>query len=183
MQNVIERFVNIPQGGTINAGGHTLGSFDETDPNARFQLRKLRVAPLQPWTEKFTAMLTTPGSIQVGPIDIPFTINIELPVSIAITCPTACSNNQTIEMIVSDLPDSPNMYGATLLVQPRQNVDVAIPDAVVAVTPYPSTATLTFKNGGGATIATATGPLIVARPRLAKTVASNSATPAMLFHY
>lgn len=183
MQDTIQRFVKIAQGATVNAGSQTLGSFDETDPNSRFQLRQVRVAPTAPWVEKFTAILTLPSGIQVGPVDIPFTINVPTPVHIAVSCPTRCSTDQIIEMIVADLVSDWNVYGATYLAQPAQNVDEPIPDAVVAVTPYPSTATLTFKDGAGATIATATGPLMVARPRLAKTVASNSATPAMLFHY
>jgi hypothetical protein len=182
-QNVIERFVQIPQGGTVNAGLQTLGRYPDCNGFRGFELRKLRVAPVQPYAEKFTAMVSVPGNILIGPIDIPFTLNVELPVGVAVSCLTPCSNNQTIELIVSDLPDSPNLYGATYFVNPRQNVDVAIPDAVVAVTPYPSTAVLTFRDSAAAVIATATGPLMVARPRTAKTVSSNSATPGMLFHY
>jgi len=183
MQDLIERFVRIDQGATANAGNITIGYRDESLTLEGFRLRKLRVAPIQPYVERLTAMLTLPSNIVVGPIDIPFTYNCELPVNVAVSCPTACSNNQTISLIASDLPDAPNLYGATYLVTPAQNADVAIPDAVVAVTPYPSTATLTFKDSAGNVLATATGPLMVARPRFAKTVASNSATPAMLFHY
>lgn len=183
MRDVPQKFVNIPQGATCAAGIVTLGSFDEQNPKSEYRLRKLRVAPIYPYVEQLQMVLTTPGGIEVGPIDIPFTYNVETPVSGYVICPTASAGNQTIMLILSDLPDSPNLYGATHLVQPPQGVDTAIPDAAVACTPYPSTATLTFKDGSGNVIATATGPLLVARPRLAKTVASNSATPAILFHY
>ena len=183
MRANIEKFVNIETGQTCSAGLNELGYFDDDETREGFKLRKLRVAPMQPYIEKLTALLTTPGGIVVGPIDIPFTYNVECPVTVVVTCPSRCANNQTVKMIVSDLPDSPNLYGATYFVQPQQGADVPIPDAVVAVTAYPSTAALTFKDGGGNVIAQALAYLIVARPRLAKTVASNAPIPSMLFHY
>jgi hypothetical protein len=183
MSRNIERFVNIAAGATCSAGTHTLGEYDETDPRSEFRLRNLRVAPLQPYSEQITAMLTLPGGIEVGPIDIPFSFNALTPVHVVVSRQARGAGEQTIKIMLADLPDSPNLYSATHLVQPQQAADVDIPDAVVAVTPYPAAATITFKDSAGNVICTSTGPYLVARPRLAKTVSSNSATPAMLFHY
>lgn len=180
---IIQRFVDIPSGTTASSGVVTLGEYDERNQNDRYKLRKLRVWPLYPYTVQLSCMLTVPGGAQVGPIDLPLVYNVELPVQIVVTCPATERINQRVMCIVSDLPDSPNLYGATRLVQPAQNADTAIPDACVALTLYTG-ATLTFKDAAGTTIGTAAGNnQLIARPRLAKTVASSAATPAILFHY
>ena len=185
MAVIIQRFVDIDVGAIVDAGSQVLGHFNEQNPNEEYKLRKLRVATTSPLTyvDKLIATLTTPGGIDIGPIDIPFTFNVELPVSVRVQCLVKSTKQQRVMIIVSDLPDSPNLYGATYLAQPAQNADALLPDQVVACTVYPSAGVLTFKDGAGNVIATATGSQLLARPRLAKTVASNSATPAILFHY
>jgi hypothetical protein len=185
MAVIIQRFVDIDVGTAVSAGLQTLGQFNEQNPDEQYRLCKLRAATTSPMTysEKLQAILTTPGGIEIGPIDIPFTYNVETPVSVRVICPSRSSVQQRVMLILSDLPDSPNLYGATYLAQPQQNADTPLFDQVVACTVYPSAGVLTFKDGAGNVIATATGSQLIARPRFAKTVASNSATPAILFHY
>ena len=180
----IERHFPVQIGQTRQGGSLTLGSFDEDNPKAQYELRKLRVFNLMPYDgEGFQAFLTIPGGVTIGPIDIPLTYNIEVPVHIMVVNATGPANYQDIVATIADCQDSPNLYGATLLVRPRSNTPVAIPDAVVAVTGY-NGATLSFKDSSAGTICTATGDnQLVARPRAAKTVTTSVSNSAILMHY
>ena len=180
----IERHFQVATNQKRRAGSLTLGSFDEDRTGQQHELKKLRVYNLRPYTdEKYQANLTVPGGVTIGPIDIPLTYNIETPVHIEVTNVNGPSSPQDIVATIADLPDTPNLYGATYLVQPSANADVAIPDAVVAVTGY-TAGTLTFKDSSGTTICTASGSnQLVARPRLAKTVATSATGSAILMHY
>lgn len=181
----LQRFVSIPAGALTNAGSVQLGSFDPDDPRSRYELRKLRVVPLEPYASQLSCVLTLPGGAQLGPIDLPMALNVECPVIIVVTCPTPDAAVQTVMCTIADLPDSPNLYCATRLeVTGRGGVDIAIPPGVVAVTGYDA-ATLTFKTAAGATICTAAAGAsqLVARPRLAQLISSSAANSAILFHY
>lgn len=185
MQRNLQRFVSISPGATTSAGSVGLGHFDVSDPRSVYQLRKLRVVPLAEYTSQLSCMITLPGGIEVGPIDLPMALNVELPVVVVVSCPTPDVVQQTVMCTIADLPDSPNNYSATRLFFPTvANADVVIPPAAIAVTGY-GASVLTFKTAGGATICTvgATSNQFVARPRLARTVASSLANQAILFHY
>lgn len=179
---VIQRFVDIDGGKTISAGLVTLGSFNERDPSAVYQLRKLRVVPLRAWEQQLSCLLTLPGGIDIGPIDLPMALNVELPVTLTVTCPVAQASNQRVMCIVADLPDSPNLYGATRLVQPGQNAYVPIPAGCIALTAM-TAGVLSFKDSAGNVIGTMTSTQLIPRPRLALTVATSAANSAIIFHY
>ena len=180
----IERHFEVKAGQVRGGGSLTLGTFDEDQKNAQHALCKLRVFNLMPYTnEVYQAFLTVPGGVTIGPIDVPFVCNIETPVHIMLVNGVGPDAYQDIVATIADLPDPPNLYGATLLLQPAQNRDTDIPDAVVAVTGYDG-ATLRFKDSTGSTICTASGNnQLVARPRLAKTVATSAEGSAILLHY
>ena len=180
----IERHFPVAVNQTRQGGSLTLGHYDEDNKHQEHELRKLRVFNLMPYADEgYQATLTVPGGVMIGPIDIPFTYNVETPVHIVVTNSTGPTEYQDICATIADCDDSPNLYGATLLARPNQNADVAIPDAVVAVTGY-SGATLTFKDSAGVTICTSTGnSQLVARPRAAKTVATSGEGSAILMHY
>lgn len=190
--NPIQRFVDIAAGAVITkAERRELGVFDECNAKEQYKLRQIRVGLQFPANGvRYTALLTVPGGLFIGPIDIPFRFNIECPVNIEFTSDKANSERQQIMCTVHDLPDSPDLYGATYFIPdasagseiPPVNF-VHIPDWVVAVTIY-SGGTLIWYDVGGNNLGTATGPLMVARPRLAEFIAvSTEGQPSVLFHY
>lgn len=175
-------FVDIQAGATTSAGQLTLGKYNEEDRNDKYKLRKLRVVPLNDWTVQLSCMLILPGGINLGPIDLPMALNVELPVQIIVTCPAPEPIKQTIMCTIADLHDAPNLYGATRLERPRQGVDTRIPDACVALTAMTG-GVLTFKDAVASVIGTMGGTALIPRPRLAKTVATSVANSAIIFHY
>jgi len=175
-------FIDIPAGATTSAGQNTLGSYDESDQHSRYKLRKLRVVPLNDWTVQLSCQLILPGSINVGPIDLPMALNVELPVQIVVICPSPEAIKQTVMCTIADLPDSPNLYAATRLIQPAQNADTAIPAGVLALTAM-TAGVLTFKDAAGNVIGTMNSTQLIPRPRLAKTVATSAVNSAIIFHY
>lgn len=181
---VIQRFFRVPAGSVVSAGTVTLGSFDENNPHEQYKLRKLRIQNLAPYVEHFEASLTIPGGIEVGPIDLPLTYNVELPVMIALRCPVAPATQQTIMCIASDLTDSPNLYGATHFALAPVATPAAIPDAAQAITVF-GVGAATFFDATMVAIATVapTMRLLVPRPRIAKFVSVATADGAMMFHY
>lgn len=189
----IQRFVDIPTGAVITGGSQqTLGTFDENNPREQFKLRQLRVGLDAPKNGvRYTALLIVPGRPDpIGPIDIPFRLNVEGPVTLQFTSDKANTVPQKITCTFHDLPDPPNLYGATYFVADASDRGglapaglTPIPPWVVAVTIY-SGGTATFYDNAGNNIGTATGPLLVARPRAAEfiSVAAES-HPSVLFHY
>lgn len=182
MPNPNQVFADIPAGAVTSAGQLTLGKYNENDRNSKYQLRKLRVVPLNDWTKQLSCNLILPGGITLGPIDLPMALNVELPVQIVITCPVAEPIKQTVMCTVADLPDSPNLYAATRLVQPRQNADEPIPPGCIALTAM-TAGVLSFKDAAGNVIGTMTSTQLIPRPRLALTVATSAANSAIIFHY
>ena len=184
----ILRFVDIPAGAVIvNAARQELGSFDENDPKAHYTLRQVRCGLDEPANGvRYTAMLAVPGGQQIGPIDIPFRFNVELPCNFAFTSDIANTANQKIVITAHDLPDSPDLYGATYLseaISETPDPGVRIPAWVHAVTIY-SGGTGTFFDAAATVICTATGPQLVARPRLAEFInVSAEHSTRVLFHY
>jgi hypothetical protein len=181
---VIQRFFKVPAGSVVSAGTVTLGTFDEKDSRDQYKLRKVRIQNLAPYAEHFEVSLTTPGGIEIGPIDLPLTYNVELPVMISLRCPVGPATLQTIMCIASDLPDSPNLYGATHFVLAPVATPAAIPDAAQAITVF-GVGAATFFDAGMVAVATVapTMRLLVARPRIAKFVSVATADGAMMFHY
>lgn len=192
-----QRFIRIKAGEIISAGLQVLGNFNEANDAAEFRLRKLRLWFLQPYVSHYEAMLTLPGNAILGPIDLPCFLNVETPVSVFVRCAVAQQQDQEIICTIADLPDSPNLYGATYLLRIPGNEPVMlggklkvtpptlfpIPDGVVAVTEYDG-GTLTFYDSTSSEICSCTGPQLVARPRLAKFVSTSATGPsAILFHY
>lgn len=180
--NTNQVFVDIQAGATTSAGQLTLGKYNEDDRASKYLLRKLRVFPLNDWTVQLSCMLILPGGINIGPIDLPMALNVELPVQIVVTCPAPEPIKQTVMCTIADLPDSPNLYAATRLVQARQATDVPIPPGCIALTAM-TAGVLTFKDAGGTVIGTMGGTQLIPRPRLAKTVATSAANSAIIFHY
>ena len=176
----IERFVKIPAGAALTQS-HSLGELSRH--SEEFRLRKLTVAPEFPYVEQITATLTLPGGVVVGPIDVPFTFNATSPVQVRIDAPSL-ANYQSVHIILADLPDSPNLYGATHWASVANNAKLAIPDACVAITLLTTGQTLTFYDSTPTAIGTATGSQLIARPRIAKTLAIGGGSGgSVLFHY
>lgn len=186
----IQRFVDIPAGRVLVAASRQeLGDFDESNRREQYKLRQIRVGLQKPNNGvRYTAQLTVPGGIIIGPIDIPFRFNVELPVNIEFSSDIAFADTQQIMCTAHDLPDSPDLYGATYFVDDA-SVDgggvpvVEIPPWVHAVTIY-SGGTATFWDAALAAIGTAIGPQLVARPRKAKFISNASERKnSVLFHY
>jgi hypothetical protein len=183
LEKSILRFVDFAPnlGVTVSSGIRLMGEFDDRDPSSEYRLRKLTVAPIQPYTVQMTAKIILPGNIVIDPIDLPFSYNVTSPAQIYISCPTI-TEPQQVQLILADLPDSPNLYGATHTVIVSQNAPVAIPDACVAVTLVANGGVLTFFDITPAAIGTGSGSQLIARPRIAHTV-SSSIAGAIVFHY
>jgi hypothetical protein len=151
-------------------------------------LAQLRIGWLYPErvAERWTANLTVCGIGPIGPIDLPLVFNVEQPVAIDVGPMTATTNANEVVILLCDLPNSPNLFGATYLAIPdRQGLINPIPDWAVAVTVYgdPAVVTATFLDALGAPIGTAWGPQLVARPRPATQIQLAGAGAAVLFHY
>jgi hypothetical protein len=187
----ILRFVDVPAGRIISGASQvTLSWFDEQNTREQYKLRQLRVGLYQAANGvRYTALLTVPGGIEIGPIDIPFRFNVEGPVNLQFTSDSANTVNQKIVCTFHDMPDSPNLYGATYLVLDTRTEAAFpnwthIPPWVQALTIY-SGATVTLYDHLGAAIGTAVGPQLVARPRAAEYLkgTAESGTVPVLFHY
>ena len=175
----IERHVEIKAGATFRQS-HSLGELSRD--SEEFRLRKLTVAPLFPYVEKILCTLTLPSGIEVGPIDVPFVYNVTSPAQVVINSPVLASY-QDIRIILADLPDSPNLYGATYLAPVGVGDFVAIPDACVAVTLLAVGQVLTFYDSTHTAIGNGEGSQLIARPRTAKFVGIDEPGGAVLFHY
>lgn len=159
-----------------------MGEFDDRDPSSEYRLRKLTVAPIFPYREQITGELTLPGNIIVGPIDVPFSFNVTSPAGVTISAPNL-TQLQTIQLTLADLPDSPNLYGAThTVLDARGGALLPVPDMCVAVSLAANTGILTFYDATSTAFATASGSQLIARPRIAKFV-STSIAGAIVFHY
>jgi hypothetical protein len=201
MTEIIQRQFRI-QPGVATSGRETLGNFNEKNPNELYKLRAVRVGSFGlPYDEhaRIQATLTMPGGCEVGPIDVPFTFNCALPVTIN-WATLAQSEQVTCIATAADLPDPPNLLGATYFIQgagvSAPMIDklrgpkfkpavvgptVQIPYWVVAVTVY-SGDTATWYDSTSTAIGTVTGPLPVAKPREAVAL-STAANSSVLFHY
>jgi hypothetical protein len=187
----ILRFVDVPAGAVLtDAARHELGSFDEQNRNEQYKLRQIRCGLDEPTNGvRYTAMLLVPGGQKIGPIDIPFRFNVELPVNISFTSDAANSVNQKIVMTAHDLPDSPDLYGATYLTEvlnERAAPGFPIPKWVHAVTVYDN-ATAAFFDANGVQICSVitAAPQLIARPRLAEfiNISGAESSTRVLFHY
>lgn len=176
---LVERKVSIPAGVGYTQS-HSLGILEE--PKCEFRLRKLTVSTEFPYVEQILGTLTLPSGIVVGPIDVPFTFNVTSPVQVKIEAPVLASN-QTVRLILADLPDSPNLYGATHFAAVGVGDFVAIPDACVAVTLLAVGQVLTFYNSAHTAMGNAEGSQLIARPRTAKFVGIDEPGGFVLFHY
>jgi hypothetical protein len=183
LEKTIQRFVDLqPNVGVVRSGTRLMGEFDDRDPVSEYRLRKLTVAPIFPYREQITGEITLPGNILIGPIDVPFSFNVTSPAGVVISAPNL-TQLQTIQLTLADLPDSPNLYGATHTVLDAQGaVLFAVPDACVAVTLAANLGVLTFYDGASVAFGTASGSQLIARPRIAKFV-STSIAGAIVFHY
>jgi len=190
-----QRFVRIDPGLTTFVGHVILGSFDETDRDSRYKLRAVRVGfnrlPFDTQA-RITAQVIVAGGCQIGPIDVPFRMNLELPVQIDITSELQ-DEQVTVMCTAADLPDPPNLLGATYLqltgsspaiadeAGPKVPITWAIPYWVCAITVF-SGDTVTLYDVHSSTIGTFTGPQPVARPREAVALSTANGS-AVLFHY
>jgi len=203
MTEIIQRQFRIAPG-VATSGRETLGNFNEKNPDELYKLRAVRVGSFGlPYDThvRIQATLTMPGGAEVGPIDVPFRYNCELPVTIN-WASLAQSEQVTCICSAADLPDPPNLLGATYFVAgtgvSEPNIDrlrslkpifvpnvsgpvVSIPYWVVAVTIY-SGDTGTFYDIASTAIGTFTGPLPVAKPREAVAL-STANSSSVLFHY
>jgi hypothetical protein len=183
----ILRFVEIPAGRVIvDASRVELGDFDESNRREQYKLRQIRVGLQKPNNGiKYTAMLAVPGGVSIGPIDIPFRFNVELPCNLSFSSDAAFAEPQIILCTAHDLPDSPDLYGATYFVPDAPAATpVEIWPWVHSVTIYDG-ATATFYSAASVAIATAVGPQMVARPRAAKYISSTGSERSnpILYHY
>jgi hypothetical protein len=182
----IQRFVRIAAGQTVASGTVTLGSFDERNPQEQHKLRKVHVAPVQPYGTPYTCLVTIPGGTVIGPIDVPFTMNLPLPASFVVSGTNAGASEQIVMLTADDLPDAHHLDDATYLV--IDEVDggpaVAIPDAVVAVSVLSIGTQVKFLAYDSSDICTLAAAYRIPRPRAAKYL-NNPAEGGnyYLFHY
>jgi hypothetical protein len=193
-----QRFFRIDPG-AATSGKQTLGEYNEQDPNDDFKLRLVRVGSFGlPYDthEHIEATIIVPGGCEIGPIDVPFRLNCELPCTIMWQS-VAQSSSVTVQCTAADLPDPPNIWGATYFVkstsippslrpkrQLRPNVtlpQMQIPYWIVAVTVY-SGDTGTWYDDTDTAIGIFTGPQPVPRPRAAVGLSVSNSGP-VLFHY
>jgi hypothetical protein len=150
-------------------------------------LAQLRVGWSHPdrVVERWTADLTVGNIGPIGPIDLPFTFNVEQPVAVAVRPLSAPAQSNQVLLLLCDLPNPPNLYGATYLAIPDRQGIAQIPPWVVAVTVLgdPTVVVATFLDAGSNTISTCWGPNLVARPRAATQVSLSGADAAIIFHY
>jgi hypothetical protein len=164
----------------FNLGNSCASAAGVTEPQ---KLVRLRVTHLLPAAERWTADLTLPNAAHWGPIDVPFELNVEQPVEIQARPLTAPARSNVLICALANLPNTPNLYGATYLVQPQANAHFAIPDQVVAVTVYTG-GVLTFYDAASVAIATVTSVGLHARPRSAVFASlAGNAPLAVLLHY
>jgi len=164
----------------FNLGNSSASAAGETRPQL---LTRLRLSHLFPPSERWTADLTLPNAVHWGPIDIPFELNVEQPVEILVRPLSAPARSNVVICALANLPNTPNLYGASYLVQPQAAAHFAIPDQVVAVTVYTG-AVLTFYDSAAAAIGTVTGSGLHARPRSAVSASlAGNAPLAVLLHY
>ena len=151
-------------------------------------LCQMRVGWISPElvAEGWTAMLSVANGMQyIGPIDLPFTANVEQPVEIAVTPSAAPAADQRVMISLCDLPNPPNLYGASYLPTVDKSGVALIPPWVVAVTVYAdptTTPTGTFLDPSSTAIGTFAANVMLARPRLAKSIQVTSGA-AVIFHY
>jgi hypothetical protein len=181
----IQRFVKVAAGATVSAGSVVLGSFDERNPDEQHKLRKVHVATVQPYTDPYQCMVTIPGGTLIGPIDVPFTMNLPLPSLFVVLGTNSGSETQTIMLIADDLPDAHRLDDATYYVEDSADggPNVAIPDAVVAVSVLNGNKA-TFYNAALTEMFTENAGYHIPRPRAAKWL-NNPAEGGnyYLFHY
>lgn len=179
----IQRFVKVASGQTVASGSVVLGSFDERNPHEQYKLRKVHVAPMQPYTDPFTCLVTLPGGTVVGPIDVPFTMNLPLPCSFVVSGTNAGPNDQLVMLTADDLPDAHRLDDATYLVINASD-PVPIPDAVVAVSCFLPGVNVVWQDYAHAELATTQGAMHLPRPRAAKFVWNGAeGGNYYLFHY
>lgn len=168
----------------------TLGRITTEDEPSLYgdapHISQLRVAWLEPdkVAEQWTADLYVCGIGPIGPIDLPFTYNVEQQVIVAVRPLATLFNTQTVMALLCDLPVSNHLYHATYLPSFARDTGIAdIPRWVVAVTLYSGSGN--FLDVAGNTIASVTTLGVpVARPQLAVQfqLSGENATTA-LFHY
>ena len=162
---------------------------NEKEPSMYFDaphLSQLRVSWVDPTlvAEQWTVDLNVAGIGPIGPIDLPFTFNVEGNVEIAVRPLAAPANANDVLAVLCDLPNCSHLYHATHLPKLVQGV-VAIPNWVVAVTVFgdPLTMSGQFQDIGNNVIANfPAGPSPVARPRTAAFIQVTGETTC-LFHY
>jgi len=172
-----------PQTKRVVVGGPIDRSMFDDFPH----LSKMRVGFVDPSlvAEAWTAMLKVADIGFVGPINLPFTMNVEQPCELVIEPAAAPTNAVTVLIQVADLPDSPNLYGAVYLPDVPDDLKVQIPSWVVSVELLADPAgsvSGNFTDGSGTDYGTAYPGGIVARPREASLI-TLSTSGRVIFHY
>lgn len=149
-------------------------------------ISQLRVSWISPdlVLERWTADLFVAGIGPIGPIDLPFTYNVEQNVEIRVRPLAATTNANRVLATLCDLPVSNHLYHATYLPILDQSGNAAIPNWVVAVTIFTGSISFIDPTTNVITTCTTTG-VPVARPRWATVIqyTGGESGGAVLFHY
>jgi hypothetical protein len=151
---------------------------DHSGPFGALRVGFLGIATVPGWT----AVVRICEDLEVGPLDLPFLIGLELPARVRITPP---SGGVVVETIVSlsstERAPAAIADGATYSQYVTLGTVVAIPQWVTAISLLSPLTNATLRDSLGAIVDIISG-LRVPRPRGAVTVAP-SADTALVFHY
>jgi len=130
----------------------------------------------------WTAIVRIAEDLEVGPIDLPLLLGVELPARVRITPPAAGVAAET-QVILSSTRWAPAAiaYGATWSQYVLLGTLIAIPQWVTAISILSPLTNATLRDSTGAILDIISG-IRVPRPRAAVTVAP-SADTELLFHF
>lgn len=170
----------------------TVGLTPEVNSGAKIwgnapHLAQLRVGFLHPElvAERWTAEISVNEIGPIGPIDLPFTLNVEQPATVTVTPLSAPTDDNQVELLLCDLPNPPNYDGATYLVTGDPGTVIVIPHWVVAVTVFgdPTAVGGAYYDPSATLITAFLGPERTPRPRIAQSFQFTGTSGAALFHY
>lgn len=176
-----QRYLTFQPSRSVQSQGTDLGDTTHVGVTQVPKMQRLHITEVTRVDVSVVANLLLPGGEQIGPIDLPCYLNVPGPVHVQVDVMDALTVPLSVRAVLSDLPDAPNVWGATYTVYPNQ-ATVPIPDAAIAVAVL-SGATATFRDQGGNAIGTFTGPYMVARIRNAVGVSVSVATAPVIFYY
>lgn len=130
----------------------------------------------------WTAIVRIAEAVELGPIDLPLVMGIELPARVRITPPAAGVVDET-QVILSSTRRAPSAIvdGATFSRLVLGGTIVAIPQWVTAISILSPATNATLRDSTGAILDIITG-LRVPRPRAAVSVAPSAPTE-LVFHF